>query len=70
MAEDSPEARSLANLVTQLQTLATNNQPANKLNAVSIKLPEFWIESPEMWFARVVSQFGTKSITQDQKKNI
>ena len=68
MAEDSPEARILANLVTQMQTLATASQPANELNAVSVKLPEFWIKSPEVWFARVESQFGTKGITQDQTK--
>ncbi|GFR65672.1 transposon Ty3-G Gag-Pol polyprotein [Elysia marginata] len=32
------------------------------------KLPEFWTTSPEVWFARVEAQFGTKNITTDQTK--
>ena len=69
MAEESPEARILTNLVTQMQALATSNasQP-NEVHAVTLRLPEFWIKSPEVWFARVESQFGTKGITQDQTK--
>ena len=39
-----------------------------KVCAVSLKLPEFWIKSPEVWFARVEAQFGTKGIVQDQTK--
>ncbi|XP_076441065.1 uncharacterized protein LOC143280318 [Babylonia areolata] len=35
---------------------------------MSVKLPEFWIKSPEVWFTRVEAQFGTKAITQDQTK--
>ena len=35
---------------------------------MSIKLPEFWTKSPEVWFARVEAQFGTKGITQDHTK--
>ncbi len=38
------------------------------MNAVSLKLPEFWKKSPEVWFARVEAQFNTKSITADQTK--
>lgn len=66
MAEESPETRILANLVTQMRALA--GQPANEVNAVSVKLPEFWIKSPEVWFVRFEAQFGTKVITQDQTK--
>lgn len=59
------EARMLTNLAAQLQALTS--QPSD-INAVSIRLPDFWIKSPEVWFAKVESQFGTKNITQDQTK--
>ncbi|GFR88953.1 transposon Ty3-I Gag-Pol polyprotein [Elysia marginata] len=54
----------LAALTSQLQSIAV--QP--NIGAVSIKLPEFWTTSPEVWFARVEAQFGTKNITTDQTK--
>ena len=38
------------------------------VQAVSLKLPEFWTDKPEVWFARVEAQFGTKNITVDQTK--
>ena len=53
-------------LTNQLQSISM--QPGSQLNAVSIKLPEFWTTSPEVWFARVEAQFGTKNITQDQTR--
>ncbi|GFO17019.1 hypothetical protein PoB_004352400 [Plakobranchus ocellatus] len=43
-------------------------QPGSHINAVFIKLHEFWTTSPEVWFARVKAQFGTKNITQDQTR--
>ena len=39
-----------------------------EVNAASVKIPEFWSKSPEVWFAKVEAQFGTKNITQDQTK--
>jgi len=42
--------------------------PAAQVNAASIKLPEFWVDDPEIWFARVESQFNTRNITQDLTK--
>ena len=60
MAEDI-----LTNLTTQLEVF---NAQTNQVNRVSIKLPEFWTKSPEVWFARVEAQFGTKGITQDHTK--
>ena len=53
-------------LTSQLQSISM--QPGSQLNAVSIKLPEFWTTPPEVWFARVEAQFGTKNITQDQTR--
>ena len=40
----------------------------NAINATSLKLPEFWKKSPEVWFARVEAQFNTRNITTDQTK--
>ena len=37
-------------------------------NAVSLKLPEFWPNNPEVWFARIEAQFNTKNINQDGTK--
>ncbi|GFO45634.1 transposon ty3-g Gag-Pol polyprotein [Plakobranchus ocellatus] len=54
----------LAPLTSQLQSMTV--QP--NISAVSLKLPEFWTTSPEVWFARVEAQFGTKNISTDQTK--
>ena len=54
----------LAALTSQLQSMTV--QPY--ISAVSLKLPEFWTTSPEVWFARVEAQFGTKNISTDQTK--
>ncbi|GFN87854.1 transposon ty3-g Gag-Pol polyprotein [Plakobranchus ocellatus] len=54
----------LAALTIQLQSMTV--QP--NISAVSLKLPEFWTTSPEVWFARVEAQFGTKNISTDQTK--
>lgn len=53
------------------QLLSAQNQQqqgAIGLNAVSLKLPDFWTKSPEVWFARIEAQFGIKNINNDQTK--
>ena len=40
----------------------------SEVSAVSLKLPEFWLEDPEIWFLRVEAQLRSKSITADQTK--
>ena len=54
----------LAALTSQLQSMTVQTN----ISAVSLKLPEFWTTSPEVWFARVEVQFGTKNISTDQTK--
>jgi hypothetical protein len=47
---------------------ALKNLQGPAVQAVALKLPEFWTDKPEVWFARVESQFGTKAITVDKTK--
>lgn len=35
---------------------------------VSVKIPPFWLEKPEIWFYQVEAQFAIANITQDQTK--
>ena len=38
------------------------------VEAVSLKLPAFWVSSPEAWFCHVEAQFGVRNITTDDTK--
>ena len=44
------------------------NIPTHSISAVSLKLPEFWTRSPEVWFAKIEAQFNTRQISSDQTK--
>ena len=39
-----------------------------RLNAVSIKLPQFWPDKTRFWFAQAEAQFHTKGITNKKTK--
>ena len=36
--------------------------------AVSLKLPTFWTEREEVWFAQAEAQFSTRNVTSDQTR--
>ena len=38
------------------------------VNAVSVKLPTFWREQPELWFAQAESQFRLRGVTDENTK--
>lgn len=38
------------------------------MNAVAVKLPDFWVSNPAAWFAQAEAQFGLRTITGDQTK--
>ncbi|XP_055920305.1 uncharacterized protein LOC129951950 [Eupeodes corollae] len=56
--------------VTTTTTTAPTVTPAGSgiVNAISIKLPEFWKKMPAIWFIQVESQFSTRNIFTEQTK--
>lgn len=53
-------------LQKQLTEVRQENSGSTEIARVSIKLPSFWKENPDLWFANVESQFRTHKISQEQ----
>ena len=71
MALQSADIAALARQLQALQTATAAATPAPEtlsVNAVSLKLPQFWQSKPEVWFTVIESQFQTKNITADATK--
>lgn len=52
----------------EFQDAQENGEVKPELFRVSIKIPPFWAEDPNIWFIKVESQFITCGITQDETK--
>ena len=50
------------------QTIGNQDSDFTAIHAVSLKLPEFWTDDPEVWFIRVEAQFRSRAITLDSTK--
>ncbi|GFX34011.1 transposon Ty3-G Gag-Pol polyprotein [Trichonephila clavipes] len=48
--------------------LTNSNEEKLEANKVSVKIPPFWEEKPEMWFFQVKAQFSIANIKQEETK--
>ena len=62
--EHAMDATDIQSLATALNALG----PSTSANAVSVQLPSFWSEDPELWFLRVEAQFSLRNVTNDDTK--
>ena len=58
----------LAEAISNLNTSTSQDSRQADSAAVSVKLPEFWPEDPEVWLIRVKAQLRSRSVTLDQTK--
>ncbi|GBM80079.1 hypothetical protein AVEN_21796-1 [Araneus ventricosus] len=49
-------------------TIVDGKADGTELHTVSVKIPPFWINKPEIWFYQVEAQFKISSITAEETK--
>ena len=64
----SEKSKILTQLTEAVSKLTDNALSTTGMQAVAVKLPEFWTDDPEIWFLRAEAQFRSKSIIVDQTK--
>ena len=64
----SADSEILTQLTEAVSKLTNNVLSTTKIQAVAVKLPEFWTNDPEIWFLRAETQFRSRSIIIDQIK--
>ena len=69
MSTENELLSKLTEAMNQLATTSSAHSSSAALQAVSLKLPKFWSDDPEVWFIRVEAQLRSKSITADQTKS-
>ncbi|GFQ74960.1 transposon Tf2-6 polyprotein, partial [Trichonephila clavata] len=48
--------------------VANSNEQKFEANKVSVKIPPFWEEKPEIWFFQVEAQFSIANVSQEETK--
>ena len=51
-----------------IEDIMSNENNGNNVNAVAIKLPNFWTRMPAAWFVQAESQFATRNINTEMTK--
>ena len=64
----SADSEILIQLTEAVSKLTDNALSTSGIQAVAVKLPEFWTDDPKIWFLQAEAQFRSKSIIIDQIK--